>query len=154
MVFDEEPATEWQFQEFHPSTAQVKLRRVVVLAGWPANAGGPVRLRPSRYNTPMRGASNMKLNSSQVDRALSQFDAHCLPEDHPAIDQLNRLFGDHTYFLDPNGLNVLEPSESAETDTQIGKIVNLAHWSDDTLTNLMPHEPEPTGVIVSLGSKH
>jgi hypothetical protein len=96
----------------------------------------------------------MKLNSAQVERALSQFDAHCLPDDHPAVAQLNRLFGDHTYFLDTNGLNVLEPSESAETDTQIGKIVNLAHWSDDTLTNLMPHEPEPTGIIVSLGSKH
>jgi hypothetical protein len=96
----------------------------------------------------------MKLNSEQVERALSQFDAHPLPDDHPAVGQLNRLFGDHTYFLDNNGLNVLEPSESGETGTQTGTIVNLADWSDDSLTNLMPHEPKSTGVTVSLGSKH
>jgi hypothetical protein len=32
--------------------------------------------------------------------------------------------------------------------------VNLAYWSDETLTKLAPHEPEPTGVIVGLESRH
>jgi hypothetical protein len=100
-----------------------------------------------RCNSNLRGAAIMKLSSQQVERALRQFDAHPLRDDHPAVAQLNRLFGDHTYFL-------LEPGESAETDTQIGQIVNLADWSDESLTNLMPHEPEPTGITVSLGSKH
>ena len=27
-------------------------------------------------------------------------------------------------------------------------------WSDETLTKLSPHEPEPTGVLVSLESRH
>jgi hypothetical protein len=98
----------------------------------------------------------MKLNSAQVERALSQFDAQALPDSHPVVPQLNRLFGDHTFFLDSSGLSVLEPTDASasEAETQIGKIVNLAYWSDENLTNLMPHEPEPTGVIVSLGSKH
>jgi hypothetical protein len=64
------------------------------------------------------------------------------------------VFGDHTFFLDQTGLNVLEPTDAPEKETRAGKIVNLAYWSDDTLTNLMPHEPEPTGVIVTLESKH
>ncbi|WMT79687.1 hypothetical protein [Bradyrhizobium sp. Ash2021] len=96
----------------------------------------------------------MKLNSAQIERALSQFDAQALPDNHPAVPQLNSLFGDHTFFLDNSGLNVLEPTEAPEVGTQIGKIVNLADWSDDNLTKLTPHEPEPTGVVVSLGSKH
>jgi hypothetical protein len=96
----------------------------------------------------------MKLNSEQVERTLSQFEAHALPEDHPAVAQLNSLFGDHTFFLDSNGLNVLEPGDGGESGIQTGQIVNLANWSDPSLTNLMPHEPEPTGVTVSLGSKH
>ena len=96
----------------------------------------------------------MKLNSAQVERALSQFDAQALPDNHPAVPQLNSLFGDHTFFLDNSGLNVLEPAEAAEAETQIGKIVNLANWSDENLTKLTPHEPEPTGVVVSLGFKH
>jgi len=64
------------------------------------------------------------------------------------------VFGDHTFFLDQTGLNVLEPTDAPEKENSAGKIVNLAYWSDDTLTNLMPHEPEPTGVIVTLESKH
>ena len=96
----------------------------------------------------------MKLNSTQVERALSHFDAQALPDNHPAVPQLNSLFGDHTFFLDNSGLNVLEPAEAAEAETRIGKIVNLANWSDENLTKLTPHEPEPTGVVVSLGFKH
>ena len=84
----------------------------------------------------------MRLNSSQVERALSQFDAHCLPDDHPAVAQLNRLFGDHTYFLVTNGLNVLEPSESAETDTQIGKIVNQR-----LPVEVLSYDPELNAVV-------
>ena len=96
----------------------------------------------------------MKLNSAQVERALSQFDAQALPDNHPVVPQLNSLFGEHTFFLDSSGLNVLEPNEPAELEAQTGIIINLAYWSDETLTKLTPHEPEPTGVIVSLESRH
>ena len=95
----------------------------------------------------------MKLNSTQLERTLSQFAAEVLPDDHPAFKQLNRIYGDHTFLLDGSGLNVLEPAEAAESDAQTGKIVNLANWSDATLTSLRPHEPEPTGVVVVLEPK-
>jgi hypothetical protein len=93
----------------------------------------------------------MKLNSAQTEQALSQFQAEVLPDDHPALEQLSGIFGDHTFFLDGSGLNVLEP---AEADAQTGEIVSLASWSDATLTSLTPHEPEPTGVLVVLERTH
>ena len=96
----------------------------------------------------------MKLNSAQVQRTLTQFEAQALPDNHPAVPQLNSLFGDHTFFLDSSGLNVLEPTETPELEAQTGKIVNLAYWSDADLTRLTPHEPEPTGVVVVLESMH
>ena len=97
----------------------------------------------------------MKLNSTQVRQTLSQFDAEVLPDSHPAVPQLNDLFGDHTFFLDGGGLNVLEPAETPEAEkVQTGEIVSLASWSDATLTSLRPHEPEPTGVVIVLESKH
>jgi hypothetical protein len=96
----------------------------------------------------------MKLNSAQVERALMQFEAQALPEDHPVVPQLASMFGDHTFFIDSGGLNVLEPTEASEPETSVGMIVNLAYWSDETLTKLSPHEPEPTGVIVRLESRH
>lgn len=96
----------------------------------------------------------MRLNQAQVERALTQYEAQALPDDHPVVPQLASLFGDHTFFIDSGGLNVLEPTESTELETPAGMIVNLAHWSDETLTRLSPHEPEPTGVIVSLETRH
>jgi len=96
----------------------------------------------------------MKLNSTQVKQTLSQFDAQVLPENHPAVTQLNSLFGDHTFFLDNNGLKILEPAEAPDMKAQTGEVVSLADWSDATLTSLRPHEPELTGVVVVLEPKH
>ncbi len=96
----------------------------------------------------------MKLNSAQVERTLTQFKAQVIPEDHPLVPKLNELFGDHTFFLDGNGLNVVEPNESTETGASAGTVVNLANWSDGQLTGLAPHEPEPTEIVVMLESKH
>jgi hypothetical protein len=35
-----------------------------------------------------------------------------------------------------------------------GLVVNVANWSDANRNRLEPHEPEPTDVVVTLGSKH
>ena len=96
----------------------------------------------------------MRLSHAQVERTLSQFEAQALPDNHPAIRQLSDRFGDHTFFLDSSGLNVLEPAELPEIEAQAGKVVCLAHWTDGNLTSLTPHEPEPTGVVIVLESKH
>jgi hypothetical protein len=92
----------------------------------------------------------MKLSSTQVKQTLNQFEAEVLPDDHPAIAQLNSLFGVHTFFLDGGGLKVLEPAGTPEMEVQSGEVVSLADWSDATLTSLKPHKPEMTGVVVVL----
>jgi hypothetical protein len=96
----------------------------------------------------------MKLNSTQLEQTLSQFNAEVLPDDHPAVTQLSSMFGDHTFFLDSSGLKVLEPTETPGMETQAGEVVSLADWSDATLSSLRPHEPEPTGVVIVLESRH
>ena len=97
----------------------------------------------------------MKLTSEQVEQTLTQFEAHAVPSNHPAVPQLSEMFGDHTFFLDGNGLNIVEPVESgSDAGIQQGQVVNLANWTDATLTKLAPHEPEPTDAVVDLGSKH
>ena len=55
----------------------------------------------------------MKLNSAQVERTLSQFQGEAIPDNHPAVPQLNNVFGEHTFFLDRNGLNIVEPASAA-----------------------------------------
>jgi len=94
----------------------------------------------------------MKLTSAQVERTLTQFQGEAIPENHPVVPQLNRLFGEHTFFLDSNGLNIVEQAESAPDGGQSATIVNVANWSDADPNKLEPHEPEPADVVVALGS--
>ena len=48
----------------------------------------------------------MKLANTMVARALDQLDAKVIPDAHPASQELTREFGDHTFFLDQNGLKL------------------------------------------------
>ena len=90
----------------------------------------------------------MKLTSEQVKQTVNQLGAQVLPDEHPAMPQLNSMFGEHTFFVDETGLKVLEPTAPPGTERQSGEVVSLADWGDTELTRLMAHEPEPTGVIV------
>ena len=95
----------------------------------------------------------MRLTPALVERTLRQYKAQALPDNHPAVPELNRLFGDHTFFLDDNGFNIVEPAEpEQEGGPEAAKVVNLAIWSDDR-KGLVAHDPEPTEVIVELGSE-
>ena len=97
----------------------------------------------------------MKLTSAQIDRNLSQFEAQAIPESHTVLPRLNELFGDHTFFLDSNGLNIMEPTaEPATGRTQAARVVNVANWSDANTADLAAHEPESTDAIVELETKH
>jgi hypothetical protein len=96
----------------------------------------------------------MKLNSAQVEQTLSQFEAQVIPDDHPMVPELNELFGDHTFFLNIDGLNVVEPNQDAAAGARAGTVVNLANWTDAHLTSLALHEPEPTEITVILETEH
>jgi len=72
----------------------------------------------------------MKLNSAQVEQTLNQLDAQAIPEDHPMVPKLNELFGDHTFFLNNDGLNVVEPSVSAGAG---GQAESRSHYDSDPL---------------------
>ncbi len=52
----------------------------------------------------------MKLTSAQVERTLSQFEAQAIPDSHPMVPRLSELFGEHTFFLNSDGLNIVEPT--------------------------------------------
>ena len=96
----------------------------------------------------------MKLTSAQVTQTLNQFPAQVIPGDHPLVPQLSNLFGDHTFFLDNDGLSIVEPAaEAVSAGKQTARVVNVANWNAD-LTSLAPHEPEPTEAVVRLAPDH
>ena len=97
----------------------------------------------------------MKLNSAQVEKTVNQLQAQALPDNHPLIPQLNRLYGDHTYFLNGDGLNIVEPADKAldiptKQVSAMGVVFNVAYWTDSNPPKLEAHEPEITENTVSL----
>ena len=101
----------------------------------------------------------MRLTSAWVEQTLNQFNAQVLPDDHPAVPDLSQIFGEHTFFLDNSGLNIVEPTGGADEGEIAARVVKVASWRDANKTGLEPHEPETTEVVVALhtdglNSKH
>jgi len=93
----------------------------------------------------------MKLAAAMVAQTLDQIDAKVLPETHPAVPRLSERFGDHTFFVDESGLNIIEPTDTSEPGQAAGVVVNLASWSEADRSALEPHTPEITDIVVKLG---
>jgi len=96
----------------------------------------------------------MKLSTALVQRTLDEFDAQAIPDNHPAVPQLNQVFGEHTFFLNGTGLHVVEPVDDAQADPEAGKVVRLAAWADANRSSLAPHEPEATDVVIPFKSNN
>ncbi len=89
----------------------------------------------------------MKLNAVQTKRIEEEFGVETISEDHPVYPNLKETFGDHTFVMDTEGLNIVEPESSAEGGN--GKVVRLASWTEDR-TALKVHAPQFLPVIVKL----
>jgi hypothetical protein len=92
----------------------------------------------------------MKLSFGSIDRTLIQFSAQAVPNEHPAVEQFRSNFGDHTFFLDGNGLHIVEPGEPYPNGALTGRVVKLASWTDASKTSLAPHERVYTDIVVAL----
>jgi hypothetical protein len=95
----------------------------------------------------------MKLKTALVEQAITQISADPIPERHPAMPQLNRVFGEHTFFIDSDGLHILEPCDPGDAGQPRWEVMKIAGWSDTQHTTLAPQQAEPTGVVVVLTEK-
>jgi hypothetical protein len=90
----------------------------------------------------------MKLTNHQVQKTLETFEAQAIPESHPSVPQLTGLFGDHTFFIDAEGLHIVEPAP-ARDGQEMGRVINLADWTDSSWTKLAP---QPRDIEVALAA--
>jgi len=91
----------------------------------------------------------MKLSATQIVQTADEIGAQPVPADHPIVMQLTRIYGDHTFFLDGEGLEIVEATRPDGADNA-ACVVKLASWTDDDRTRLAPHEPQTTDVVVVL----
>jgi hypothetical protein len=90
----------------------------------------------------------MKLTSTRIDRAAEQLVAWPIPDADPTARPFNDLFGEHTFFIDDEGLSIVELE--ANGDVEVGRVVKLARWADEEQTYLLPHPREVTSIVVKL----
>ena len=93
----------------------------------------------------------MRLTTPLIQRTLSQLEAQAIPDNHPSMPELSRAFGDYTFFIDGDGLNIVEPTAETGDGEAAGQVVRVASWQDASRTSLVAHPPEPIDVLVELG---
>jgi hypothetical protein len=93
----------------------------------------------------------MKLTSDQVKKALESFDAQAIPDNHPVVTELTGLFGEHTFFVDMEGLSIVEPAPASDGQ-EIGRVISIADWVDEGRTRLLPHEPQSRNIAIELAA--
>lgn len=93
----------------------------------------------------------MKLTQNDADNTARLLEARPLPESHPVTDSLVELFGEHTFFIDGDGLFIVEAADiESDGGADLGRVVKLANWADAHRTVLSPHPREDTPVVVTL----
>ena len=97
----------------------------------------------------------MKLTSTWIDQTQNQFNMRAVPDEHPVSRRLHEVFGEHTFFLDRNGLNIVEPIDPDQgNEARACKVVCVAGWNDADPPSLVPHDPVSTEVVIELEAKH
>lgn len=84
----------------------------------------------------------MKIHAEQITHMQEATQAQALEDNSPAAEQLKQHFGDHTFFLNSDGLHIIEPQSEQEDGEERLQPVRLAHWKDETRTVLVPQDPE------------
>lgn len=100
----------------------------------------------------------MKLSTARIEQVLGQLAPRTVvvPETHPRAADLHKIFGNHTFFLDEDGLEIIEPAIPDEGETsqpEAGQLIKLAIWDDAARTVLAPHPAEVTGIVIHFKSR-
>jgi hypothetical protein len=101
----------------------------------------------------------MKLSTVRIQRTLHQLEEQnafqetlLIGEDSALKPKLSELFGDHTFFLDSEGIHIVEPAET-RSSVPAGKVIKLATWKDNKRSALTTHRPQATDIVVVLGTE-
>jgi hypothetical protein len=92
----------------------------------------------------------MKLTPAQIEQTSKQIEAQPVAEESQLAPKLHKVFGDHTFFLDGDGLHILHAIETSQAGVPEARVVKLASWTNPEHTALAPHEPEITKTVVAL----
>ncbi len=90
----------------------------------------------------------MKLAPAQILHVERQLAFLSVAEDHPVIPELTKTFGDHTFFVNTKGLNIVELDSATGGASCV--IFKLASWTNEQKSELAPHDPELQSAAIDI----
>lgn len=94
----------------------------------------------------------MKLSSAQIAAVEQATGANPLPDEEPARAKLAEALGDHTFYVDQQGLVILESPEAAATPEDTLEIVRVGRWVEGKEQQLALTPAERTGQVLDLSA--
>lgn len=94
----------------------------------------------------------MKLSSAQIAAVEQATGANPLPEEEPANAKLAEALGEHTFYVDQQGLVILESPEAAATPEATLEIVRVGRWVEGEEQQLALTPAERTGQVLDLSA--
>ena len=92
----------------------------------------------------------MKLTPNQIAASREATAAMPLPDDHPVMEKLTEAFGEHTFFVDQNGLSVFVEQSEVPEEVVLPegdpRLMLIAAWTDETRQALGAVKPVDAGV--------
>ncbi len=94
----------------------------------------------------------MKLNSDQIASVKQDLSVDPLEEENPAMGSLRETFGDHTFYVGPEGLFIVEPIDDPMHPGEPAQLVMVAAWTDGKKNALQPVPPQKSQIMVDLAA--
>lgn len=90
----------------------------------------------------------MKLALQQIERIREQTGMDPIPQTEAVIEVLRNHFGDHTFYLDEEGLRIWESISEEGSSSEKLQGYRIASWAGEAKDSLVPHDPAPVGMVI------
>ena len=95
----------------------------------------------------------MKLTDEQIAATRDTLGASPVDPAHPAVPQLEKAFGEHTFYVDQNGLLAFLDPEEIKAEPGDPRLVLIAAWTDENRRELGRIDPVDTGVTLPIAAE-
>jgi hypothetical protein len=94
----------------------------------------------------------MKLSEKQIAVVKARLGADPLEQENSAMPALRQAFGDHTFYVGPDGLLIFEPLAESANSAGSAQLVLVASWTDENKNALTPVPARPTEQTVDFAA--
>lgn len=92
----------------------------------------------------------MILSTDQIEQIRDRLGIVPVPADYPGLGELQKVFGDHSFYLTADGLHIWEHANDVGGAKVVA--VKVASWANEDKSDLAVHTPEVTDVTVDLAA--